>query len=163
MEREKERLEKETVPRKITLLEYFFSEKKTVEFSVWVAGLLLGIFAATLLAVIYCKPAILEFMTYDCFVRTRGGFLCPGCGGTRAFFAFLKGHFLLSVCYHPVVPYMGVIYVVFMLRGLLHFLSKGRFAFMRFRLGYVYVAIAITILQFLVKNICLLVFHIVWI
>lgn len=154
---------KEAEQKKMTFVEYFLSEKKTVEFSVWVAGFLLGVFALTLLLVIYFNPSVLEMLTYDCYVRSRSGVICPGCGGTRAFFSFIRGQFFLSFCYHAVVPYMGIIYIVFMLRGLLHFLTKGKLAFMKFRLGYVYVGIAITIVQFFIKNICLFAFHIVWI
>lgn len=138
-------------------------EKKEIEFSVWMAGLVLGIFALLVLGVAYFTPFSLESLTYDCYVRKRSGLYCPGCGGTRAFFAVLQGNFLGSFFYHPLVLYMGVLYVVFMFRGVIHFLSKGKYPFMKFHLGYIYVAIVITIVQFLVKNICLLVFHIVWI
>ena len=60
---------------------------------------------------------------------------------------------------HPVVPYMGILYIVYMVRGALHFLTKGRLPFMRFRLGYIYVAIAIVLIQFVAKNVLLLEGH----
>ena len=142
-----------------TVAEYFFSEKKELEFAVWMAGLLLGVFAMAVLLLDYYTPFSIEGLQYDCWIRKQGGFYCPGCGGTRAFFAFLEGSFVKSFLYHPVVPYMGVIYIVFMLRGALHFSSKGRFAFMRFRIGYIYVAVAITIIQFVIKNVYLLNFR----
>lgn len=146
----------------MTVAEYVLSEKKTVEFAVWVMGLLLGIFAAVVLLLAYCTPFTLESLMYECWIRVHSGIFCPGCGGTRAFFAFLHGKFVLSFFLHPVVPYMGILYFVFMLRGALHFLSRGKFAFLRFRLGYIYGAIAITLIQFILKNVCLLVFHISW-
>lgn len=151
-----------TVNGKVTVAEYFLSEKKEVEFAVWTAGALLGFFTAAVLLLIYYRPSVFAYMTYDCFVRTYSGIICPGCGGTRAFFTFLQGRFVASFCYHPVVPYMGIIYIVFMFRGLLHFFSKGNYSFMKFRMMYIYIGIAITILQFLVKNICLFVFHVTW-
>lgn len=141
---------------------YFWKEKGETEFAVWMAGLLLGMFALLVLSIAYFTPFSLESLTFDCWVHKSSGIYCPGCGGTRAFFAILRGDFVRSFFYHPVVPYMGVLYAVFMLRGALHFLSKGRYSFMRFRLGYVYVGIGITILQFLIKNIFLLGFHIAW-
>ena len=139
-----------------TVAQYFFSEKKETEFAVWMAGLFLGVFALAVLLLDAYTPFSVESLQYDCWIRKQGGFYCPGCGGTRAFFAFIAGRFVRSFLYHPVVPYMGVIYIVFMLRGALHFLSKGRFAFMRFRVGYIYVAVAITIIQFVIKNVYLL-------
>jgi len=137
-------------------VEYFFSEKRTTEFAVWVAGLLLGCFAMFLLVVGYFVPPILESLHFECWVRKQSGLLCPGCGGTRAFFYFLQGKWLRSFILHPVVPYMGVLYIVYMFRGAVHFLTKGKVSFMRFRLGYIYVAIAIILIQFVVKNMFLL-------
>ncbi|HBI60686.1 MAG TPA: DUF2752 domain-containing protein [Lachnospiraceae bacterium] len=138
------------------------AKKREMEFSVWVAGLILGIFALLVLGIAYFTPFSLESLTYDCWVHKRSGIYCPGCGGTRAFFAILQGDFIASFFYHPVVPYMGILYAVFMLRGAVHFLSKEKIPFMKFRMGYIYVAVGITIVQFLVKNICLLVFHVAW-
>ena len=138
------------------------AKKREMEFSVWVAGLILGIFALLVLGIAYFTPFSLESLTYDCWVHKRSGIYCPGCGGTRAFFAILQGDFIASFFYHPVVLYMGILYAVFMLRGAVHFLSKEKIPFMKFRLGYIYVAVGITIVQFLVKNICLLVFHVAW-
>mgnify|MGYP001135663182 CR=1 FL=1 len=40
-----------------------------------------------------------------CLFRLLTGFYCPGCGGTRALWALLSGHPLLSFLYHPLVPY----------------------------------------------------------
>lgn len=154
--------EERNVWKKDSVTAYFWSEKKETEFAVWVAGLFLGVFALTVLGMDYFTPFSLKSLTYDCWVHKTSGIYCPGCGGTRAFFAILRGDFVLSFLYHPVVPYMGILYAVFMLRGILHFLSKGRYPFMKFCLGYIYAAIAITIVQFLVKNICLLLFHVAW-
>ena len=138
------------------------AEKRETEFSIWMAGLILGIFALLLLGIACFTPFSLESLAYDCWIHKRSGIYCPGCGGTRAFFAILHGNFIKSFFYHPVVPYMGILYAVFMIRGTIHFLSKGKLPYMKFRLGYIYVAFGITIVQFLVKNICLLVFHVAW-
>lgn len=146
-----------------TWAECFLAEKRTTEFAVWVAGLLLGIFAAVVLLTVHFAPFFMENLHYQCWVRSHSGILCPGCGGTRAFFYFLQGEFVLSFFFHPVVPYMGVLYIVYMLRGIVHFLSKGRLPFMRFRLGYVYAAIVILLVQFLLKNILLFQYGIAWI
>lgn len=147
----------------MTVVEYFFSEKEKTEFAIWTAGLLLGSLAVIVLLLDRYTPFSLESLRYDCWVRSRSGILCPGCGGTRAFLEFVSGRWIASIWLHPVVPYMGVLYIIFMLRGALHFLSRGRFDFMRFRLAYVYVGIAIILVQFVVKNVCLFGFHILWI
>ena len=43
-----------------------------------------------------------------CLFRLLTGFYCPGCGGTRALWALLSGHPLLSFLYHPLVPYSAL-------------------------------------------------------
>lgn len=45
---------------------------------------------------------------FPCLFHILTGAYCPGCGGTRAAFALLYGHPLLSLLYHPLVPYMAV-------------------------------------------------------
>lgn len=143
----------------MTLIEYFFSEKGKTEFAVWVAGAVLGFFALLILAIGYFAPSFLEGLRFECWIHRQSGLWCPGCGGTRAFFYFLQGKWGRSFMLHPVVPYMGILYIVYMVRGALHFLTKGRLPFMRFRLGYIYVAIAIVLIQFVAKNVLLLEGH----
>ncbi len=154
---------KGALQKRNAVIAYFWSEKLTLEFALWVAGLFLGMAACLILAFAFFTPLTLESLSYSCWVRKTAGVYCPGCGGTRAFLALLHGDVVSSFLYHPVVPYMGILYVVFMFRGVVHFGSKGRFPFMKFHLVYIYVAVGITLVQFLAKNICLLVFHITWI
>lgn len=45
---------------------------------------------------------IIKTVTAECYFRTHLGLYCPGCGGTRAFFALLGGHFLQSLKYNPI-------------------------------------------------------------
>lgn len=138
------------------------TREQNIDFCVWVAACLLGAFAVLVLFGAKVLSFSWKDLSYACWIHSRSVLYCPGCGGTRAFFSILQGKFLLSAYYHPVVPYMGIVYVLFLGKGILHYASRGRFAFMKFRLGYVYAGIAITILQFLIKNICLLGFHMVW-
>ena len=43
-----------------------------------------------------------------CLFHLLTGAYCPGCGGTRAFKSLLRGRFLLSALYHPLVPYAAI-------------------------------------------------------
>lgn len=136
--------------------------KKKIEYAIWIAGVILGIFAASVLLLAYFTPFSLEMITYDCWIHQVSGLYCPGCGGTRAFFALLRGDIVASFFCHPLVLYMGILYAVFMIRGGIALLSKGRYSFMKYHITYVYIGIAITIVQFIIKNICLVVYHIAW-
>ena len=42
-----------------------------------------------------------------CLFRLLTGLYCPGCGGTRAVKALLRGHIVQSFMYHPLVPYLA--------------------------------------------------------
>lgn len=137
-------------------------KKREIEYAIWIAGVIVGIFAISVLLIAYFTPFSIEMISYDCWIHEKSGLYCPGCGGTRAFFRLLHGDIIASFCYHPLVLYMGILYVAFMLKGIVAILSKGRYSFMKYHITYVYVGIAITVIQFLVKNICLIIFHFAW-
>ncbi len=101
-------------------------------------------------------PAIFQ----ECLWNRVFGIYCFGCGGTRAFLALCRGHVLLALWYHPLVVYGAVLYLVFMVRHLIFLISKGRFRGMRFRGGYLYAAIGIMLVNFIVKNLLRQVFGI---
>ncbi len=119
---------------------------------------------------ILCLWGYLKFLepvvrTRGCAFRALTGMFCPGCGGTRAMIAFLTGHFLQSIWYHPLVPYSGVLYFGFMLTHTLVKIPFVRKAFprlrgMRFRDWYMYVAIGLVILNCILKNVLFFVFRI---
>ena len=89
-----------------------------------------------------------------------GGY-CPGCGGTRAIAFLLHGDFLHSLIYHPVVPYAFVLCTWFMISQTIERLSKGRLRIgMHFREVFLWIALAIIIINFIVKNAALLFFQI---
>lgn len=77
---------------------------------------------------------------------------CPGCGGTRALAALLKGKIILSVWYHPAVIYGAALYVIYMGSHALAFLSGGRIRGLAFRSWYLYAAIALLGLNCILKN-----------
>lgn len=96
----------------------------------------------------------------DCMFRRILGIYCPGCGGTRAAYYLVTGHPVKSFFFHPAVLYVAVVYVIFM--GTVFFrrhFSKKQYQPIKIE-GYAYVAVVILLLQFIVKNILLLGFHI---
>ena len=95
-----------------------------------------------------------------CFFSSVIGIYCPGCGGTRAVKALLQGKFLLSLWYHPVVPYTAVVWGGFLLTQGLHRLGAGRIRGWRFHYWYLYAAIILALCNFIVKNVLRLVWGI---
>lgn len=137
-------------------------KEKGLDYCVWLVCLLLFLVAGGIFLLDWFTPLSVASLRYSCWINRMSHLYCPGCGGTRAFFAWIHGHWLTSLYYHPVVGYFGILYFLFFLRGFLAYGMPGRFSYMRFRLGYVYVGIAIILLQFLIKNASLLLFGYLW-
>lgn len=88
---------------------------------------------------------------FPCLFYETFHLYCPGCGGTRALSVLLQGHFLESIKNHPVIPYSFVLIVSFMISHTLNIFSKGKIKAMLFRPIYLYIMIAIILLQWFVK------------
>lgn len=90
-----------------------------------------------------------------CLFHQITGFYCFGCGGTRSCYALLQGKLILSLCYHPAVPYFLTGYLLFMASHALNIIMKGRVRALRFCPPFFYVGIGLLFLQFFIKNIVL--------
>lgn len=91
-----------------------------------------------------------------CMFHAMTGLYCPGCGGTRAVKALLRGDVWLSFCYHPLVPYMALVGVIFLVSYAIY-LKTGKEQFHLY-LGnsWIYVGLALIVLNFVVKNFLLI-------
>ena len=127
---------------------------KRVEYKLYLAGLVFAAVSAAGIAVLVFTP----FKIPGCTFKSVTGLYCPGCGGTRAVAAFIQGHWARSFRYHPFVPYCGILYIIFMTKGTLALFSKEKFPYMKFRNGYIYFGIVILLVQFVIKDIMLLVY-----
>lgn len=88
-----------------------------------------------------------------CFFWKYLGIYCPGCGGTRALTAFLHAHFVESLWYHPLIMYGVTMYLIFMVSQTLARLHLFGIKGMKFRAGYLYGALALVVINFILKNI----------
>lgn len=87
-----------------------------------------------------------------CFFSRVVGFYCPGCGGTRAVEALFHGRLLQALWYHPLVPYGAFIFGGFMLTQALARIGVRGIKGWRYHNWYLYVAIALILVNFLIKN-----------
>ena len=128
----------------------------TDENVLYVIGWILLGFAGMFLVVWTLWGDVLKAYAPPCFFRLFTGFYCPGCGGTRAVYALLRGEILTSFLYHAFVPYTAVVGGWFMISQTIERCSKGRIAIgMKYRDIYLWIAIGLVVVQFLVKNILL--------
>lgn len=79
------------------------------------------------------------------------GLYCPGCGGTRALAALLRGQFLTSFQYHPLVPYLAVILPA-LLVSLLYCRRRRKPLPVWAWKGAAYMGIVVLAVNFAVKN-----------
>lgn len=94
-----------------------------------------------------------KITVHPCLVSLFLGFYCPGCGGTRAVNALFHGKLLQSLWYHPVVPYSAVILTGFMGSHALNRMGVKRIKGWKFHDWYLYAALGIIAVNFVVKNI----------
>lgn len=109
---------------------------------------------------LYFKVILPKFPVIPCMFYEMLGIYCPGCGGTRAFGALLKGRLLQSLWYHPLVLYAVVVYGGFMVTQSLERLHIPRIKGWKFHTWYLYGAIVVIFFNFIIKNILLLCCHI---
>ena len=88
----------------------------------------------------------------ECGFRVRYGIYCPGCGGTRALIALLEGDLVQSLRYNPITVLFLLDVFLMTLFGNIRKATKGKYAFIRFRL-FCNVGFLIFIIgYFLVRN-----------
>lgn len=103
----------------------------------------------------------LDKIVPPCILLTLTGYYCPGCGGTRAVLALLRGDILYSLYCHPMVLYAAALYAWFLLSNTLQRISHGRIRIgMRYRHIYAVIAVVLIILSMAEHNILKIVFGI---
>lgn len=94
--------------------------------------------------------------SYPCMLHKLTGYYCPGCGGTRAFFYLMHGKIVASFHAHPIVPYTAILGGWFMISQTLQRISRNKLHIgMHFRVLYLWIALAIILINCLVKNLAL--------
>jgi len=116
-----------------------------------------GIGAAVCFAALFLMfryiPSLHAFLNeWVCPFRALTGLYCPGCGGTRAILAMLRGQLGQSFLYHPAVLTGTGIYLAFMLSQILERLSKGRIRGLRWRNLYLWIWIGVILINWAVQN-----------
>lgn len=129
----------------------------TDENVLYIIGWILILFLTVAAVIMMVCPQLWKGKFPPCLFHLLTGLYCPGCGGTRAVITLSQGKLLTSVLYHPFVPYVALVGGWFMISQTLQRLSKGKLAIgMKYRDIYLWIALALVAVNFLVKNILLL-------
>ena len=143
----------------ITIKNKLMKKKQlTVEDYLFIIGLIL---------LIVCLPFALFYVSImdkgifpPCMLYTALGLYCPGCGGSRAVKSLFQGDIISSLIYHPLVPYTVIVYMIFMLSQALRIISHGKIKGIKFYDWFLYVAVAIIVVNWILKNVLKLVWNI---
>ena len=134
---------------------------KKEEKSLYILGWMLLAAAVLLLGITKGLHMQMKIFSLPCVFRELTGYYCPGCGGTRACAALLQGKIVKSFLCHPVVLYTAVIYGWYMITHTIEYLTRGKLAAgMRYRALYLYLAAAIILIQWVVRNLLKLIWGI---
>ena len=87
-----------------------------------------------------------------CLFQELTGLYCPGCGGTRAVKALLKGDVITSFLYHPLIIYVILVAAIFAFSYILYAKTKNPKFRLHFDNKYAYIGIGIIVINFVVKN-----------
>lgn len=128
----------------------------TIETAFYVVGIILAVIAIVIAAVFVLFPEVFERFRFPCMFHEIAGFYCPGCGGTRAVRALLRGKIVDSFVYNPSVLYAAVMYIWFMGSQLLTRLTKGKIKGLKYRHIYLWIALVIIIVNCVIRNILLI-------
>ncbi len=101
-------------------------------------------------------------LKYPCVFNKVTHLCCPGCGGTRALRALLKGEILKSIYDYPPLIFAAVIYVVFMVRCTLYIVFGIRKSRDGAVVKYLYIFLALMIVQWIVKVVAQIGFNYYW-
>ena len=93
---------------------------------------------------------------FSCRFAALLHFYCPGCGGSRAVFALLRGRIFEAFRFYAPLPITAALLLLTDVRMLLFLKGKGSFPSRRF--GYACLAICVgsVILQLVLRNVLLL-------
>lgn len=128
----------------------------TTETAFFVVGIILAAIAVVIAALFAVFQERLALLRFPCIFHEITGLYCPGCGGTRAVMALLKGHIITSFTYNPIVLYGAVMYIWFMGSQMLERLSRGRIKGLKYRHIYLWLALLMVVVNCIVRNILLI-------
>lgn len=98
-----------------------------------------------------------SFLPIPCIFHSCTGLYCPGCGITRSFVFLFHGNFLTSFYYYPATLYGTCLYVMFMTSHIyFRFIKKEPSKAMKFHSIYLWIALILVLLNWIIKNALLL-------
>ena len=99
----------------------------------------------------------------ECSFHAKHQLYCPGCGGTRAAIALLRGEILESLRYNPITLLLIIDVALMTIIDLVKKLSNGKYVFSRIRLIYNVAFLIFIVIYFVLRNYLLVTYGIDWV
>lgn len=132
---------------------YGISNIRQISRNCYYIGLGIGVIGILCILIIFAMHIPVAEKFPGCFLYTATGVYCPGCGGTRAVYALLRGDIIKSLYYHPFVVYAAVYYILYEASHTLDLITHGKVRGLYFCPPYFYIGAVLIVVQCIIKNI----------
>ncbi|MBQ8982841.1 MAG: DUF2752 domain-containing protein [Lachnospiraceae bacterium] len=124
---------------------------------IWVT---VGVLVLLFCAFLWKKLPIFQSLPAQCVFAKYLHVYCPGCGGTRATYHMLQFHPVKSFLYHPVVPFITLILADYYIGAIITLIRHNGKRYYFLKDWFCYIALAIVLGNFIIRNVLLIGFHI---
>ena len=105
-----------------------------------------------LAGILYAVFVRLTGLAVPCIFRTLTGWLCPGCGITRASLSLIKGNVQASFSYNPFLYIAGPCIIYLIVRGDLNYIKKDTYRLCTADTVLIYILIVAALIFGVVRN-----------
>lgn len=105
-----------------------------------------------LAGILYAVFVRLTGLAVPCIFRTLTGWLCPGCGITRACLSLIKGNVHASFSYNPFLYIAGPCIIYLIVRGDLNYIKKDTYRLGTADTVLIYILIVAALVFGVVRN-----------
>jgi hypothetical protein len=120
----------------------------------------IGIIVCLACALVWEYSSLSELIPARCAVHDLFHIYCPGCGGTRAVYLLLHLHPVQSFLYHPLVVFVALILAMYEIGAVITLIRRDGRRYYYLKDWFCYVALGIIIVNWVLRNILLIQFHV---
>lgn len=124
-----------------------------------ILSILSAFIVSAFLIIYFGFPTFFDAHDMPCFWHAISGLYCPGCGGTRAVIWLFTGHPILSFIYHPLPIYCLITGCIFLYGRITAAFTHGKKNILHGSTIWIWGALTLIVLNFIIKNAVLLVGH----